>query len=124
MTKEEMQAVYDRKRDFLKLLEHTLKADSRYTGVESLEYIEDPEGVFREVILIKYQNEHQIAICATGNSNGANAKEVIHAVYGGGHVTGRIPHYMQTKSTAEAVRKNNHLQNSMAQAEGQGRSES
>lgn len=90
---EELRKMYHKKREFVRLLEKTIKTDKAHNEVRSIKYKHDPDGVYKEIILIEYEGGGLNAIKADGNSNGANAKEIIHAIYGGGNVVGLIPHY-------------------------------
>lgn len=111
MTNEERARMFRKKREFVRLLEKTIQSDKVHNDVRSIKYILDPDGVYKEVILITYEGGAETAIRTDGNSNGANAREVIHAIYGGGKVVGLIPNYK--KSAAEATQFKNHLKNNM-----------
>lgn len=110
MTNEERARMFRKKREFIRLLEKAIKADKVHNDVRSVKYIHDPDGVYRELIIIEYEGGGLDAINTARNSNGANAREVIHAIYGGGKVVGLISHYK--KSAAGAAQFNDQLKDS------------
>lgn len=75
----------EKKKEFVEALSDTLKMDSR-SGVESIEYATDiwfEDVLYEEVIQINFRSGEYKLINVTANSNGANAKETVKAVYGG-----------------------------------------
>ena len=80
----------DDKKAFVDALSDTLKMDSR-SGVKSIQYatgIWFEDVLYEEVIQINYESGRgrYALINTTANSNGANATEIIHEVYGSGAV--------------------------------------
>ena len=78
----------DDKKAFVDALSDTLKMDSR-SGVKSIQYatgIWFEDVLYAEVIQVNYENRRYALINVIGNSNGANATEIIHEVYGSGAV--------------------------------------
>lgn len=65
---------------FIKALEAALQVDER-SGVDSICYRMDFSAQ-DEIITVIFKGGGTKQILATGNSNGANAKEIIRAVYG------------------------------------------
>ena len=80
----------DDKKAFVDALSDTLKMDSR-SGVKSIQYATDiwfEDVRYEEVIQVNYESVRgrYALINVIGNSNGANATEIIHEVYGSGAV--------------------------------------
>ena len=76
------------KKGFVDALSDTLKMDSR-SGVKSIQYATDiwfEDILYEEVIQVNYEGGRYALINVIGNSNGANATEIIHEVYGSGAV--------------------------------------
>lgn len=78
--KEDMLVMLSKKEMFVRTLEAALQVDER-SGVEAIAYIYKPE-YGDEYIDVHFHGGGVKRILATGNSNGANAKEIIKAVYG------------------------------------------
>ena len=77
----------EKKKEFVEALSNTLKMDSR-SGVKSIEYGTDvwfEDNLYEEVVQINYDRRYAL-INVIGNSNGANATEIIHEVYGSGAI--------------------------------------
>lgn len=72
--------LFKEKSEFIAVLELALIRDER-SGVEDIAYIYKPE-YGDEYIDVHFHGGGVKRILATGNSNGANAKEIIKAVYG------------------------------------------
>lgn len=75
----------EEKKEFLKALSDALKIDGR-SGVESIEYSTDiwfEDVLYEEVVEVSFKGGAFKLINVTANSNGANAQEIIKAVYGG-----------------------------------------
>ena len=68
------------KYEFIKNLEMTLFLDHERNDIESIDYIYQRE-YDDEIIVITYMGSHEERILATGNSNGANLKEIVNAIY-------------------------------------------
>ena len=78
----------EKKKEFVDALSDALKIDSR-SGVKSIEYATDvwfEDVLYEEVVQVNYESGAFELINVTANSNGANAKEIIKAVYGGNPV--------------------------------------
>lgn len=72
--------LFKEKSEFIATLELAFLRDER-SGVEDIAYIYEPE-YDDEYIDVHFRGGGVKRILATGNSNGANAKEIIKAVYG------------------------------------------
>lgn len=72
--------LFKEKSEFIATLELALLRDER-SGVEDVAYVYKPE-YDDEYITVFFRGGATKRILATGNSNGANAKEIIRAVYG------------------------------------------
>ena len=72
--------LFKEKSEFIATLELALLRDER-SGVEDIAYIYKPE-YDDEYIDVHFRGGGVKRILATGNSNGANAKAIIGAVYG------------------------------------------
>ena len=72
--------LFKKKNEFIATLELALIRDER-SGVEDIAYIYKPE-YNDEYIDVHFRGGATKRILATGNSNGANAKAIIKAVYG------------------------------------------
>ena len=86
-----MDYIYTEKERFIKKLTEALKVDER-SGVEDITYYKP--GFFEghpnnEFIRIQYRLDAFAWINTTGNSNGANASEIVKEVYYNG-ATGRM----------------------------------
>ena len=90
-----MREEYKEKQAFIKALETAIKTDNR-SYVKSIDYEYRENDLPREIITITFKNDRTVRINAEINSNGANAKEIIAEIYGGG-AQGRIPTYTTTK---------------------------
>ena len=80
----------EEKKEFVEALSDTLKMDSR-SGVKSIQYstgVWFEDILYEEVVQINYESGsgRYALINVIGNSNGANATEIIHEVYGSGAV--------------------------------------
>ena len=76
----------EKKKEFVEALSDTLKMDSR-SGVKSIQYATDiwfEDILYSEVVQVNYEGGRYALINVTANSNGANATEIIHEVYGDG----------------------------------------
>jgi len=76
------------KKAFVDALSNALKMDSR-SGVKSIQYatgIWFEDILYEEVVQVNYENGRYAVINVIGNSNGANATEIIHEVYGSGAI--------------------------------------
>ena len=79
----------ENKKEFIEALSNALKTDDR-SALKSIEYstnvwVDDVlygEVLYEEVIKVSFESGAFKLINATANSNGANAQEVIKAVYG------------------------------------------
>ena len=71
-----------RKYEFIKNLELTLFLDKGRNDIEGIDYIYDRE-LEDEIITITFCGGGEKIILATGNSNGANLKEIVNAIYKG-----------------------------------------
>lgn len=71
-----------RKYEFIKNLELTLFLDKGRNDIEGIDYIYDREFE-DEIITITFCGGGEKRILATGNSNGANLKEIVNAIYKG-----------------------------------------
>lgn len=72
--------LYCKKYTFIKNLEMVLFLDRDRSGLEGIDYIYDkPTG--GEWITVSFIGGRSIRLSATANSNGANAKAIINAVY-------------------------------------------
>ena len=80
MRKEDMLVMLSKKEIFIRALEAALQVDER-SEVDSICYNLD-FAARDEIITIIFKGGGIKRILATGNSNGANAKEIIKAVYG------------------------------------------
>ena len=78
-----MREEYKEKQAFIKALETAIKTDNR-SYVKSIDYNYNADGFPKEIITITYKNDSKVRINAEINSNGANAKEIIAEIYGGG----------------------------------------
>ena len=72
--------LFKERNEFIAKLELAILRDER-SGVEDIAYIYKPEYDV-EYIDVHFSSGGIKRILATGNSNGANAKEIIRAVYG------------------------------------------
>lgn len=72
--------LFKEKNEFIDALELAILRDER-SGVEDIAYIYNPE-YDDEYITIFFRGGGVKRILVTGNSHGANAKEIIKAVYG------------------------------------------
>ena len=81
------------KAEFLKALETALKTDDR-SDLESIDYVRDMDNWPEEAVIITYANGHKVFVNVSGNSNGANALEVVKEVYGEG-AQGRFFRYTE-----------------------------
>ena len=72
--------LFKEKNEFIATLELALLRDER-SGVKDIAYIYEPEYA-DEYITVFFRGGATKRILATGNSNGANAKAIIKAVYG------------------------------------------
>ena len=78
----------ENKKEFVEALSDALKMDSR-SGVKSIQYatgIWFEDILYEEVIQVNYEGGRYALINVIGNSNGANATEIIHEVYGSGAI--------------------------------------
>ena len=75
----------ENKKEFVEALSDALKMDSR-SGVKSIQYATEiwfEDILYEEFVQINYEGGRYALINVTANSNGANATEIIHEVYGG-----------------------------------------
>lgn len=83
--------------EFIKRLELALLYDYPNNQLTSIDYRYDPlSEVSPEIIIIRYEGGGEHTINVHGNSNAANAKEIIGAVYYGS-ATGLMPGYKSKK---------------------------
>ena len=81
MTEAELEAMYRRKEEFLSRLQLTFTFDPR-SGVKRLKYHRDFNG-YPEVVEIKFDSGYSRYINVTGNSDGANYRQIGNVIYGG-----------------------------------------
>lgn len=70
----------DQKGCFIRSLESALLEDQKNNCLENIEFECDLENQ-EEFILIKFTGGGKKRICVTANSNGANAKAILEAIY-------------------------------------------
>ena len=73
--------LYRKKYAFIKNLEMVLFLDRARNDLEGIDYVYN-ERFKTERIIVSFIGGHSVEIPATSNSNGANAKAIINAVYG------------------------------------------
>ena len=81
MTEEEMEAMYIRKQEYIDQLQKIFQIDPR-SGVVSLEYHRKVHG-YPEAVQVKFVSGFSRYINVTGNSNGANYRQLGNMIYGG-----------------------------------------
>lgn len=81
ITAAELKAMFNRKNEYLKQLQLVFMSDPR-SGVKSLEYHRDFNG-YPEVVEVMFNSGHSRYINVTGNSNGANYRQIGNVIYGG-----------------------------------------
>lgn len=80
MKKEDMLVMLSEKAMFIKALEAALQVDEN-SGVDSICYRIDLDAQ-DEIITVIFKGGGTKKILATANSNGANAKAIVNAIYG------------------------------------------